>query len=49
MHGMKTVKTQIKYYIHNNNNNNKEAGGAAALAERGKARKYAHLDRAYLF
>ena len=27
----------------------KEAGGAAALAEREKARKYAHLDRAYFF
>ena len=25
----------------------KEAGRTAALAERGKARKYAHLDRAY--
>ena len=27
----------------------KEAGGAAAHAERGKVRKYAHLDRGYLF
>ena len=26
-----------------------EAGGAAAQAERNKARKYAHLDRAYMF
>ena len=27
----------------------REAGGAAALAESGKAKKYAHLDHAYLF
>ena len=27
----------------------REAGGAAALAETGKAKKYAHVDHAYLF
>ena len=27
----------------------REAGGAAALAEKDKARKYAHLDRSYIF
>ena len=27
----------------------KEAGGAATIAEKEKSRKYAHLDRSYLF